>query len=159
MLRMVTLTLLNFSRYVSVIAVVFTFSHYKPVVTSSCHSNQSLYWADKLKQCAYSPPTIYPCSKFHEKTTCIFEAIAGSAYSHYKSMVTSSCHSNQSLYWADKLKKMCIISTLPSSIHVASFMRKEHVVFKLLQDPLFPIISQWKFHVAIATKVLVGLTK
>ena len=27
----------------------------------------------------------------------------------------------------------------------------------LLQDPLFPITSQWKLQVAIATKVLVGL--
>ena len=54
-------------------------------------------------------------------------------------------------------KRMCIISTLLST-HVASFMRKEHAVFKLLQDPLFPIISQWKLQVAIATKV-VGLTK
>ena len=38
-------------------------------------------------------------------------------------------------------------------------MRKENVVFKLLQDPLFPIISQWKLQVAKETKVLVGLTK
>ena len=38
------------------VTVGCTFSHYKPVVTSSCHSNQSLYWADKLKQCAYFPP-------------------------------------------------------------------------------------------------------
>ena len=52
---------------------------------------------------------------------------------------------------------MCIISTL-LSIHVANFMRKIHTVFKLLQDPLFPIVSQWKVQVAIATKVFVGLT-
>ena len=32
-------------------------------------------------------------------------------------------------------------------------------LIKLLQDPLFPIISQWKIQVAIATKVLFGLTK
>ena len=102
--------------------------------------------------------TIYQCSHIHEKTTCIFEVIAGSAFSVYKPMVTSSCHSNQSLVWTDKLKKMCIISTL-LSIHVASFMRKEHVVFKFLKDPLFPIISQWKLQVAIATNFLVGLTK
>ena len=38
------------------VTVGFTFSHYKPMVTSSSHSNQSFYWADKLKQCAYSPP-------------------------------------------------------------------------------------------------------
>ena len=127
------------------VTVGFTVPHYKPMVTSSCHSNQSLYWADKLKQCAYSPP----CSKFHVKKTCIFEVTAGSAFSHYEPMVTSSCHSNQSSYWTDKLKQMCIIST---SIHVASFMRKEHAVFKLLQGPLFPIISQRKLQVAIATK-------
>ena len=87
-----------------------------------------------------------------------FEVIAGSAFSNYKPMVTSSFHNNQSLYWAHKVKKMCIFSTL-LSIHVASFMRKEHAVFKLLQDPLFPMTSQWKFQVAMATKVLVGLTK
>ena len=38
-------------------------------------------------------------------------------------------------------------------------MRKKHAVLKLLQDPLFPIKSQWKLQVAIATKVLVRLTK
>ena len=32
-------------------------------------------------------------------------------------------------------------------------------LIKLLQDPRFPIISQWKLQVAIATKVLVGITK
>ena len=54
--------------------------------------------------------------------------------------------------------KTCIVSAF-LSIHVASFVRKEHVVFKLLQDPLFPIISQWKFQVAIATNVLIRFTK
>ena len=57
-----------------------------------------------------------------------------------------------------EIKRIYIISTV-LSIHIASFIRKEHVVVKLLQDPLFPIINQWKLQVAIATKVLVGLTK
>ena len=100
--------------------------------------------------------TIYPYSKFHEETTCIFKVIAGLAFSHYKPLVTSSCHPKFIL--GRQIKRMGIISTL-LSIHVASFMRKERVVFKLLQDPLFPIISQWKLQVVIATKVLVGLTK
>ena len=87
------------------VTVGFTLSHYKQTVTSSCHSNQNFYQADKLKQYAYSPPDYLSCSKFHEKTTRIFEVIAGSAFSHYKPMLPSSSHSNQSLFWADKLKK------------------------------------------------------
>ena len=85
----------------------FKISHYKPMVTSSCHSNQRLYWADKLKQCAYSPPYyLFLCSQFHEKKTCIFGVIAGSAFSHFKPIVTSSCHSNQSVYWAENVKNV-----------------------------------------------------
>ena len=90
---------------------------------------------------------------------CSVQVSVGFTFSHYKPMLTSSCHSNQFIL-GRQIKRMCIISTLLSiQFHVASFMRKEHVVFKLLQDPLFPTKSQWKLQVAIATKVLVGLTK
>ena len=95
-----------------------------------------------------------------EQNQCSFQVTVGFTFSHYKPMVTSSCHSNQmqtKFILGRQSKRMCPISTLLST-PVASSMRKEHAVFKLLQDPLFPIISQWKLQVAIATKVLVGLT-
>ena len=67
-------------------------------------NRQSDRWAHRWKVKRKSDAhihhlTIYACSKFHAKTTCIFEVIAGSAFSHYKPMVTSSCHSNRSLYF------------------------------------------------------------
>ena len=45
------------------------------MVISSCHSNQNLYWADKVKNVHNLHPTIYPCNKFHEKKHAVFKLL------------------------------------------------------------------------------------